>query len=377
MKLFKIICLLILSCFAQQLAANTIHIVAVGDVGLNSSGTRVYANGTYLGGKFVSWENLHTNLSKLINGDINFMNLETIVSSNNSLKANYKKFTFRSHPNGVASLFQNGFNLVSLANNHMYDYGSQGLEDTLLNLQKLQQSYHFYYAGAGKNLSQATQPAIFYVDGYKFAFTAIGIGNGASATQNRPGIAFISHWKMALSKLKQTQADFKIVSIHIGIEKNNHPTSRQLTIARAAIADYGANLVICHHTHVVQGIEHYKNGLIFYGLGNFMLLGARNMGAVPEFKNTKDFGLVVDIAISKQAPYEKFQFQQIKAIPVYDMHSKVHMFESVANAHKRINVLNQISHMSYINANWHGKGGYGKSVYFSKTANQPWGIAKP
>ena len=98
-------------------------IVVGGDIGLSGSDQPVSAKGAYRHGARYDWADLTRHLGLLVNGDINFANLETVVTDKNSLPPTPKKFRFRSHPVGVQHLVKLGFNAFSLANNHAIDYG--------------------------------------------------------------------------------------------------------------------------------------------------------------------------------------------------------------------------------------------------------------
>lgn len=371
----KSVCVLVLLLFTFPTTARDIRIIAVGDVGLNRSRVRVHTDGANVFGKMVPWKAFTKGFRGLLRGDIKFMNLETVVTDRNDLSPRSKAYNFRTHPNGVVELLRAGFNLVSLANNHAFDFGPTGIRETLKHFSRLKRRHRLNFAGAGKDLAAATKPVIFKVQGRRFAFSAVGIGSGAGARRNRPGIAHISQWKRVLQRLKRAKADFKILSVHIGRERDNRPLALQLRIFRSAIQDYGVNLVLGHHAHVVQGVEAYRGGLILYGLGNFMLRGARNMGSLGVLRNTKDFGLLANIRIRWNPKRRRFQFVSIKAIPVYDMHSGAHPFKSVADAHRRIDTLNAISRSSYLNH--YLRGGpkvRGRGLVFRKVKGRPYGV---
>ena len=118
-----------------------VTIVLVGDVGLNRNSQRVEARGVRKFG-FQSWNHTTELIAKDINGDLNFMNVETVVTDRNDLRRDRKgqrgPFNFRSHPAGLRHLVASGFNLLSLANNHSMDYGVAGLNETLKHVGKLE-----------------------------------------------------------------------------------------------------------------------------------------------------------------------------------------------------------------------------------------------
>jgi poly-gamma-glutamate synthesis protein (capsule biosynthesis protein) len=131
------------------------------------------------------------------------------------------------------------------------------------------------YIGAGENETKAREPKIIERNGIKFAF--LGYTDASSmtpksygATSSKPGIAWLSeeNLKQDIKKAKE-KSDVVIVSFHWGTEYQQTPSDRQKNVGRLAI-DSGASLVLGHHPHVLQPYEKYKDGYIFYSLGNFV-----------------------------------------------------------------------------------------------------------
>lgn len=179
-----------------------------------------------------------------------------------------KKFVFHSPPTKVsAALKRAGFNVVSLANNHTLDYGADGLTQTIETLD----AAGIRHAGAGANLMAARQPVLFQTDNHLVAILAYSMTLPESffAAKNKAGTAFgheehVREDVMAARK----QADIVLVSFHWGQERKTELRDYQIRLGRLAI-DSGASAVIGHHPHTLQGIEHYKDGIILYSLGNF------------------------------------------------------------------------------------------------------------
>ncbi|MFH1529356.1 MAG: CapA family protein [Pseudomonadota bacterium] len=316
-------------------------LVAVGDVGLNRSRVDVHADGMDLWGKRVPFEKMTTQIAALIDGDINFCNLETVVTDRNDLPTAEKEYNFRTHPNGVKLLLKVGFNLMSIANNHVRDYGAEGIEETQKWLKKLGRKGRLHFAGAGKDIDEAATVAIFEVKGVRIAFAAVSIGT--QATSKRAGVVSTHKPDAALKALKGANADIRILSMHAGKERELEPVGYQKNLARRAVKDFGVDLVIGHHPHVVQGIERYGEGLIFYSLGNFALRGARNMGSVKELKGSGDWGLLVKLQLRWNTGKKRLRFRRLEALPVFDMHSGPHAFKRADDATARIEVLNRLS----------------------------------
>ncbi|HEX9626388.1 MAG TPA: CapA family protein [Acidiferrobacterales bacterium] len=179
-----------------------------------------------------------------------------------------KQYSFRSPPDAVApALKRAGFNVVSLANNHTLDYGVDGLADTMAALD----AAGIAHAGAGMNLAAARRPAVLTIDGTRVAVLAYSLTLPESffAGRERPGTAY-GHEQQVRADVAaaRAQADIVIVSFHWGQEGKTTLREYQPRLGRAAI-DAGAQAVIGHHPHILQGVERYKDGVILYSLGNF------------------------------------------------------------------------------------------------------------
>jgi len=198
-----------------------------------------------------------------------FGNLEGPIS-NKGIKVG-SIYSFRNNPKVIEGLSYVGFDVISLANNHVFDYGREALEDTFLRLK----TAGIDYLGAGLNNERAYSPAVKEVKGAKIGFLAYtNLGSPYwKATENSSGIAWVD-WEN-LEEIKKdiqeakNQVDILIVSLHSGEEYFLEPTQFQIEFSKMAI-DAGADIVIGHHPHVTQKNEKYKNGWIFYSLGNFI-----------------------------------------------------------------------------------------------------------
>jgi poly-gamma-glutamate synthesis protein (capsule biosynthesis protein) len=163
-----------------------------------------------------------------------------------------------------------GFDVLSLANNHAFDYTAKALQDS----QKRLLDAGIAPIGAG-NEAQAFSPVIKNVNGTRIAFFAYTDQGPESwqAENETLGIARVSNENLdrikADIKLAKELADVVIVSLHAGEEYSIEPNSNQTSFSRAFI-DAGADLVVGSHPHVVQKSEQYKDKYIFYSLGNFV-----------------------------------------------------------------------------------------------------------
>jgi poly-gamma-glutamate capsule biosynthesis protein CapA/YwtB (metallophosphatase superfamily) len=202
--------------------------------------------------------------------DLSLLNLESCVTTRGEPRS--KPYTFRTHPRFLSVLRDAGVDLVNIANNHVFDYGEPGFFDTIAALD----STGIPYIGAGIDEGRAHTPFVAVLHGRRFAFLGYYRGEEAPpARGNLPGVAERSlrligrDIRDARTRLR---ADHVIVSLHWGVEKAETPERWQRRVAHAII-DAGADVIIGHHPHVLQGIERYRKGLIAYSLGNLIFGG--------------------------------------------------------------------------------------------------------
>jgi len=198
-----------------------------------------------------------------------FVNLEGPVSDKGA-RATWKEYTFRARPALLDGLVSAGVDMVSLANNHVLDYGPAALIDAFARLERA----GICYAGAGKDIRQARAPAILATPAGTvafFAFTNI-IPGGFAATKSSPGVNPVlpeAGQMQAVIKTWSKRVDFVVVSFHWGTEYQFSPDPLQQQLAHQAV-EAGADLILGHHPHVIQGLEIYQGSLIAYSLGDFL-----------------------------------------------------------------------------------------------------------
>jgi len=219
--------------------------------------------------------------SDLRGADILFGNLEGPISDKGVRVGSI--YSFRNDPKAIEGLEFAGFDILSVANNHIFDYGRAAMEDTFKRLKEVEVDC----LGGGFNEKEAYSPRIKEIKGMKIAFLAYtNLGTPYwSAKGERSGIAWLNkeNLEKGIKKAKEN-ADLVIVSMHFGEEYQSKSNLEQKYFAHLAI-DSGADLVIGHHPHVVQEvdeqssssrfanarvIEKYKEKYIAYSLGNFI-----------------------------------------------------------------------------------------------------------
>ncbi len=198
--------------------------------------------------------------------DLTFGNLECPVSDTG--QDLHHRFSFRADPRVLEGLKFAGFDVVSVANNHMFDWDRLALVDTVKRVREA----GIRPVGAGANEREAHDPAVVSLGQTKLAFLAyVGIEpKEAAAGADRPGVAWLEP-ERALEDIRSArkQADWVIVSVHWGVEYAKTPQPEQVRLAHQMI-DAGADLVVGHHPHVVQPLENYHERWIAYSLGNFI-----------------------------------------------------------------------------------------------------------
>lgn len=314
-------------------------LVLAGDTGLNGSFQPVYASHGIKHGAKLAWSDATIEIAREINGDINFANLETVVTDRNDLSPNLKLFGFRTHPTGVKHLMQIGINLFSTANNHSMDFGLEGARETLRQLSDMGVAH----AGLGSNRLTARTPRLMVLKGKSFAFGAVGIiGSGyGSPAEGEERVGHLSYSERdfgeATGALAATAADYRVLSVHYGQEFEVNTGASDQRRLSGALAQ-GADLVVGHHHHVVNGVEIVGGKAVFYGLGNFLHWGTQDMG---RFDMCRDYGLVARVHLAA-APGERLSVRAIEALPITQMHKTPRVMTGEAGI-ARIHVLNHLA----------------------------------
>jgi len=217
-------------------------------------------------------------------GDINFVNVETVVSDRDG-DVQPKTFVFRSHPAQFAHLIDLGVNAFGLANNHAYDHGWSGMAATRDFFQGQDSPARpLLFAGVGP-VGQATAPHIATYNGIRVAMAAIGIGPAGFAPQgDRIGMALLDApgaLDAVIAGLAAADADFRILSVHGGIENEIAVEPGMRAIVDRALSEGDVNLYLGHHPHVARGVEAGADWAVFHSLGNLLFLGGAVRDGLP------------------------------------------------------------------------------------------------
>ncbi len=198
-------------------------------------------------------------------------------------------------PANIQALADAGFNVITLAGNHIWDSGAPGIDDTITGLR----NFNIATVGAGMNIDEARRPAIIERNGMRFGFLSYNcIGPmGSWATPAKPGCAFvriITHYELNtpdpggppevytfaeprslalmvddIKKLRPL-CDILVVALHKGILSSPDKLAMYDQQVSHTAIDAGTDLVLGHHSHGIKGIELYKGKTIFHGLGRFV-----------------------------------------------------------------------------------------------------------
>lgn len=201
--------------------------------------------------------------------DVFYLNHEYCVSEKGE-PLEGKLYTFRAKPERMTLLDEMGTDLVSLANNHVYDYGEEALLDTLDYLGEVK----LPYVGGGRNKEEADRPIYFIVNGIKIGFVAATnaeiVYYTPAATEDSPGVleAYDTAEYNQIIEEAAKECDYLIAYIHWGPEDTNQYAEYQTEQGKEFLTS-GADIVVGGHPHVLQGIEYVDGKPIIYSMGDF------------------------------------------------------------------------------------------------------------
>ena len=268
MSLFLIIIFIAFSLFVSSgNKEQKVEFVAVGD---NIIHTAVY-NDAYEDGKY-NFEKMYENVRPIIkSADISFINQETICSP--YAPSGYPLF---STPDDIAKSLKNvGFNVVNISNNHMLDMDTQKTGGGYAHSIDLWQNSGLTLIGGYKTEEEAHKGKTIEKNGIKITFLSYTYGTNVTLEENTtPYVAYMDK-DTIISDLQNAKksADCVILSLHWGEENATEPSSEQRSLAKV-FAENGADVILGHHSHIVQDIEYVSTTrgktLVAYSLGNFL-----------------------------------------------------------------------------------------------------------
>jgi poly-gamma-glutamate synthesis protein (capsule biosynthesis protein) len=242
------------------MSSQPIRLIAVGDLSFNGRYHRLLTR------RGAGWP-FHCLPPAWRDADLRLGNLESPITA--APRACASKLTLRAAPDAIAALRAAGLDCVSLANNHMMDYGPRGLADTRAALS----AAGICCTGAGADASSAAAPAILHCKGQRigvFGFCRVEQNSPLYAGQTAPGVAeFDAAAAIGSIRDLRPDVDWIVVQIHWGAEMSRLPAPRQREEARR-LAEAGADLILGCHPHVLQPMEVVAGAPVYYSLGNFL-----------------------------------------------------------------------------------------------------------
>lgn len=202
--------------------------------------------------------------------DIMVANSEFTISDRGE-KMQGKYYTFRGSPKRIPIYNEMGVDLLTLANNHVYDFGEIAFNDMIDSLNE----YKMPYIGAGKNIDEAKKAFYFVINGYKISFVNATRAEKLILTpeaKNSSGGVFRCYDPtefINVIKEERNVSDYVIALIHWGREDSHDLEDVQVETSKMYI-DAGADMIVGSHAHVLQGIEFYNDKPIIYNLGDFI-----------------------------------------------------------------------------------------------------------
>ena len=241
-------------------AAGTVTLAFAGDVNFAGRTARLLSDPATAFGPITA---------VLKSADFAAVNLETAVTSRGAPQP--KTFHFRAAPAAFTALRDAGIDLVTMANNHVLDYGPVGLADTLA----AAGAARFPYVGIGTSAAAAWAPYLTTIKGVRIAVIGVSqvteLASSWVATPSRPGEANAIDLRRTLAAVRSAKrlASIVIVFMHWGTEGQACPDQAQLSLARR-LAAAGASIIVGAHAHMLQGSGWLGRTFVAYGLGNFL-----------------------------------------------------------------------------------------------------------
>ncbi|MBQ5660818.1 MAG: CapA family protein [Lachnospiraceae bacterium] len=240
--------------------------------------TLLFAGDVYLSqhvlGAYDKAGGIHGVLDEGIRAEIDaadiFMVNQEFPFTERGTKAEDKQYTFRLPHDRLHIMNEMGIDIVTLANNHILDFGPHGITDSIAALKEA----GIKYVGAGEDLEEAKKLEIIEVGGRKIGFlgtSRVYMATSWAAGENHPGVFSTYDPTLPVEEIKKADelVDYLVVYVHWGVERETTPKEYQRVMGRQYI-DAGADIVIGSHPHVLQPLEYYNDKPIMFSMGNFV-----------------------------------------------------------------------------------------------------------
>lgn len=294
-----------------------VHVVAAGDNLIHYS---VYknaeANAYGQEGVNYDFKPIYENVKYIVEGaDVAILNQETIISESNPVRgADGGQLIFNSPPEVADAVIDLGFDVFTMANNHLLDMGASGLEESINFWNKKAEENNLTVLGAYLNDEDAENIRVREVNGVKIAFLAYAEHiNGFSIPEDSPLRVIMNYEEDVIErqiKKADEMADAVIVSAHWGVEDTHEVSEDRIELANKMV-NWGADVILGCHTHTAETMEWIPRddgtrGFVYYSMGNFVCAQTDNFNLVGEMP---DFDIVVDGATGET------RLEEVGAIP--------------------------------------------------------------
>jgi hypothetical protein len=310
-----------------------------GDLGFSGKDQPLSNAGAVRHGRIIPWDELTSGVASLLEADATFANLETVITDRPGLTPVGKAFNFAASTTGLREAVRAGINVLATANNHAADYGAAGIAETLRQLEAAREDGLKAHAGLGEG-EKRYDADVFALRGVSVGLAAVGkgINPAGPAGYGQPLYASPSDFERVSRSLGATKADVRVLSVHYNQELSLLPAATDKKRFRSVVERGEATIVFGHHSHVGSGVERRGEGLIFYGLGNFLHAGTQNMG---RYGRCRDFGLHARVYVWI-APGGEPVIRAVELTPLQDMHEIARPFPA-EEAAVRIALVNALS----------------------------------
>lgn len=310
-----------------------------GDLGFSGKDQPLSTAGAVRHGRVIPWNELFSGVAPLLKADASFANLETVVTDRPDLLSVEKSFNFAASPAGLMEAVRAGVTVIAAANNHAADFGEGGIAETLRHLKAAEALGLKAHAGLGLG-DERYKAVVFDLHGVSVGLSAVGKGINPAGPSGygQPLYASQPDFDRAGRSLAATKADVRVLSVHYGEELNLLPAAADRTRLRAAVDRGDATIVFGHHSHVASAVEQRGDGVIFYGLGNFLHAGTQDMA---RYGQCRDFGLHAR-AYLWVAPGKSPVLRAVEVTPIQDMQEVPKPFPA-EEAAVRIALINAMS----------------------------------
>lgn len=256
------------------------------------------------------------------NTDLMIVNNEFSFSDRGAPMAN-KTYTFRGTPSNVSIYNEIGVDMVTLANNHVYDFGENAFLDTLDTLKNAKMPY----IGAGRNIDEAKKAYYFVINGYKIAFLNASRAEKfiltPEATNKSPGVFRAYDPKPLAERIKEEKekSDYVVALLHWGRE-DSHELEEVILNDGKLYVDSGADLVVGTHAHVLEGMEYYKDKLIAYNLGDFLFSHVSDYTGILTLDLSYDGNMNYKFIPAYQENFKTYSLNGVEANKLYELMTK-------------------------------------------------------